>query len=179
MSGVCIVNLKKHDLEFKEMDELANRLVKIALKDHVAVFFHSNYGADLIKALGLKNYFVMSDSFVYRNCDFLDVVPFIMDFLNGFGPVYLDDVSFREAFKEHFNFFNEMMDCIFKFAVSEIEIYISPNGFADTADDFEPIQSDREHFIEDFYNTLYDELGNHFNYEFLDAKFEIKNPNYE
>lgn len=46
MSAVCIVNLKKHNLKFEELNNLAKELVRFCLNhDNLAVFFNSfDYG---------------------------------------------------------------------------------------------------------------------------------------
>lgn len=97
-------------------------------------FSHSHYRKDIIESAQMRNYFVMSDSFVYRNCNFLETNSIVekLYFDNGFN-----EEKFYRVFKERFKFFDEIIDNIFHDDVSLIEIYISENGCVSSIDDFE------------------------------------------
>ena len=170
MSGVCIINLKKHNLTFEKINELAEKLMFVALQNHVAVFFHSNYRKDIIESAKMQNYFVMSDSFVYRNCNFLETNSII-------EKLYLNNAfsyeEFHRAFKERSKFFNEIIDNIFQYDVSLIEIYISGSGCVSSANDFELRKTSTKNFLLDLFSSLQD-YENDYNYEFSNVKFELR-----
>lgn len=67
MSAICIVNLKRHSLNYNEMNLMSKDLIRIALLNDVSVFFHSyDYGEKIIKSAQMQNFFLMSDSFLYK-----------------------------------------------------------------------------------------------------------------
>ena len=178
MSGVCIVNLKQHNLDEENLEKLARRLVSIALKNHIGVHFHCrDYGEQIIATEKMTNYFLISSTFLWKNCDFLNLQPFILklygaknfeDYIaNDKAENILSEERFRTSFYQEFKYFNEIIDCIFKFDVSLIEIYITP----DYSYSFEALETVQEHFLNDLFESVVDELNNHFNYEFLNTKF--------
>ncbi len=68
----------------------------------------------------------------------------------------------------------EIINCLFEFDISLIEIYITANyGPTYFYEDFLEVKSSRENFLNDLYDTLSDELCNNFNYEFTSVKIEI------
>ena len=172
MSGVCIINFKKHNLTFDQMNELAEKLMYIALQNHVAIFFHSHYRKDLIDNVKMKNYFVMSDSFFYRNCNFLNVVPIVESCMGNVMYVNHENAVFRAKFIKRYYFFDLIIQCIFQYDVDLLEIYISESGCVNKNEDFEVINTSAQLFLSDLFDSLVD-MHNGFNYEFPDAKFVI------
>ena len=120
MSELCLMNLKKHRLNFEKLDSLANSLVELSLKNKIAVFFHTyDYAAELINSAGMKNFFLLSDSFLYKNCGFLDMMSFAYE---------TDMQSYRVRFLKKYHFLQEMIDKIFEYEVDTLEISISEDG---------------------------------------------------
>lgn len=60
-------------MKFEELDNLAKELVRYCLNhDNLAVFFNSfDYGKNLIEE-HMSNFFLLSDSFLYKNYEFLE-----------------------------------------------------------------------------------------------------------
>lgn len=71
MSAVCIVNLKKHNLKFEELNNLAKELVRYCLNhDNLAVFFNSfDYGKNLIEE-HMSNFFYFQIVFCIKITNF-------------------------------------------------------------------------------------------------------------
>lgn len=166
MSAVCIVNLKEHKLSFDQLNDLANKLVALSLQKQKAVFFHSrDYRYDLIQESEMQNYFLMSDSFLYKNCEFLE------------EPLYclIKDNIFetRKAFYKQYQFFSDVIKTIFDYDISFIEIYISADGSVGSIKDFYTIKSCRDEFLEDLFLSVFDSKQEILN-EFPTVKFEIK-----
>ena len=172
MSGLCIINFKRHNLTFEAMNELAEKLMYIALQNHIAIFFNSHYRRDLIDNIKMKNYFVMSDSFIYRNCNFLDVVPIVESCIDSGESVLHEEPAFRDEFMKKFHFFDLIIQCIFQYNVDLLEIYISESGCVSKEEDFEVVRTSSKLFLLDLFNSLVD-MNNGFNYEFPNAKFVI------
>lgn len=163
MSQLCLVDISKTEMNFDELNDLAKQLVEIALKDNIAVFFHDcDYGYEIIKEAKMKNYFLMSDSFLYKNCDFLNTY-FFKDFK--------DIEQCRKEFKEKFNFFNDILSCIFNHKVNQLDIYITMNCSINISD-FDCLQCDKDNFIESLFKTIFD-YADAYAYGFPDVKFTV------
>ncbi len=183
MSGFCLFNLKKHNLNFENLNDLANALVSIALKNQLGIFFNCNdYGKEIIQATGMRDYFHLSNSFLYKNCDFLDIPNLIMHICNVNSVEELDisllpnKVEIQQEFLREYCFFEEILECIFKFDVFEIEIYITDEyGPVLFFEEFNPIIVDEKNFLNQLFDSLNDSLGNGFNYEFSATRFIIQN----
>lgn len=185
MSGLCIINLKKHNLNEETMNEMANKLIRVSLKNHVAVHFNGrDYGQPLVDEEKMRDFFVLSHTFLYKNCDFLDLEPLMLklykakDFQNFIQKEKMKNSFEKEKFQEMFchkyNFFNEIIESVFLYDVNLIEIFMTENyGWIQHGQDFAEIKTQRRNFLLDLFNSLVDVLGNNFNYEFPNAKFVI------
>ena len=72
MSQLFLVDLGSDYINFDLYNNLAKDLVEFALKQDIGVFFgDQGYYYDLIRESEIRNYFIVSDSFLYRNCGFL------------------------------------------------------------------------------------------------------------
>ena len=163
MSELCLMNLKKHRLNFEKLDSLANSLVALSLKNKIAVFFHTyDYAAELINSAGMKNFFLLSDSFLYKNCGFLDITSFVYE---------TDIQSYRVRFLEKYHFLQEVIDKVFEYEVDILEIYISEDGSAEVETDFEVIETAQGDFVETLFQKIWkDSSGSGF---FPTTKFII------
>lgn len=170
MSAICIVNLKRHSLNYNEMNLMSKDLIRIALLNDVSVFFHSyDYGEKIIKSAQMQNFFLMSDSFLYKNCEFLNSEWF----LNSEDDLR-DEESTKQAFMQRYHFFEEIIKKIFKYNVKEIEIYISGEIYSVSSnDDFIRVGTSEKDFLNKLFESLEDKLQNDFNYSFKNVVFEI------
>ena len=143
MSAVCIINLKKHNMEFDELNNLAKELVRYCLNhDNLAVFFNSfDYGENLINEEHMRNFFLLSDSFLYKNCEFLE--DFCYNPETGLAEA-------EKAFNEKYSFFLDMFEIIFKYNVSELTVFIDGSA-AESAEDFEPLSATPKEFLHLFF----------------------------
>lgn len=146
MSAICIVNLKKHNLKFDDLNDLAKELVRYCLNhDNLAVFFHSfDCQKNLIDEEHMRNYFLISDSFLYRNCELLE------------DTFYAPEMNLSEAekkFNEKFKFFLDMFEIIFKYNVSELTVLID-DSVAESINDFEPLSATPENFLHLFFSYV-------------------------
>lgn len=166
MSAICLVNLKKHNLEFDQLNLLANELIQFALNNKLAVFFNSyDYGSELICDGKMNDFFLMSDSFLYKNCEFLNTCGLDFDKSNE---------TAKSSFMKKFGFFNIIIHKIFQFNVNCVEIYISEDGSANSVADFETIKTSENNFLA----VLYDEIikrAKEYAYGFPSLKIEIMN----
>lgn len=185
MSGLCIVNLKEHNLNEEKMNEMANNLIRVSLKNHIAVHFNGrDYGQELVKEEKMHEFFILSHTFLYKNCDLLNLEPLMLklykakDFEDFIKKEKMRNLPEKEKFQEYFcreyNFFNEIISSVFLYDVSLIEIFMTENyGPIRHSEDFVEIKTQRKAFLSDLFNSLVDVLGNRFNYEFPSAKFLI------
>ncbi len=145
MSGICIINLKKHNMNFDEMNLLSKKLVKIALKKNIGIFFNNlDYDYEFIKQLKLKNFFLLSDSFLYRNCDFWILNDFVL---------ISDDKKLKKCFYKKYAFFPKIFYELSKYNISTIEVYISNDG-SDDVHNFKELYSTKQKFLDDFYEDF-------------------------
>lgn len=137
MSAICIVNLKEHNLNFDELNALAKKIVKYCLDHELGAAFNAfDYGENLIEEENMRNFFLLSDSFLYKNCDILNDIPFVDSY----------NVSDSEkVFTEKYSFFNDILKIIFSFNVYEVTVLIDTwetesvadfNRFSATPDNF-------------------------------------------
>lgn len=145
MSGICIFNLKQDRLNFSNMNDLAKKLIKYALKENIAVFFNCyDYGQKLISEAKMKKFILVSDSFLYRNCDLFNV----SEIAN------LSDVKkFYNSFKKKFTLLESIVDVIFKYNIKIVELYMSYNVDAQI-DEFSIKRCSRKTFIKDLFEFL-------------------------
>lgn len=144
MSAICIVNLKKHNLKFKELDNLAKELVRYCLNhDNLAVFFNSfDYGKNLIEEEHMSNFFLLSDSFLYKNCEFLE------DFY------YNPEIGLAETektFNKKYKFFLDMFEIVFRYNVSELTVLIDDSE-TESISEFEYLTATSEEFLHLFFH---------------------------
>lgn len=168
MSAICLVNLKINSLNFDEFNDLAKKLVRYCLEcGNLAVFFNSfDYDKTLIVDEHMKNFFLLSDSFLYKNCEFLEEVPFI-------DPFNL--VESERAFTEKYDFFNDIFNIVFNYNVSEITVFLSIDGSVEHSYEFVPLSATPENFL----HTLFDSVITNADkcaYQIPSLKFTIHSP---
>lgn len=165
MSELCLVDLSKNEMNFNELNDLAVQLVKIALADNIAIFFHSfDYGYEIIKEAKMKNYFLMSDSFLYKNCGFLNT-----SFFKDVRKIE----QCREEFIERFKFFNDILSCIFKYNINQIEIYITMDCSVNI-NDFDCLLCSKDNFLFKLFEVIFN-YADEYAYGFPTIKFIVSN----
>lgn len=179
MSSLCLVNLKQNNI--KDFNSLLNKLKLIVLKYDLGLLVNAeDFGKEIIESGKMQSYFFISDNFLYPSSELFNLQPLMLRLCgtDKFENVDFDRLpsenEFHKAFLEQYNFFNEIINCLFEFDISLIEIYITANyGPTYFYEDFLEVKSSRENFLNDLYDTLSDELCNNFNYEFTSVKIEI------
>lgn len=150
MSAICIVNLKKHNLEYDKLNDMAKKIVRYCLDhDNLAVFFNAlDYGKNLVDDEHMQNFFLLSDSFLYKNCEFLE------DFY------YNPETELAETekdFNEKYKFFLDIFDIVFQYDVSEITVYVDDSVAG--INDFEPLSATTEEFLPLFFRYVVEMSG--------------------
>lgn len=164
MSEFCLVDLTDNPYDFKKLDKLAKKLIRISLKNNIAVFFNSyDYGVEIIQDAKLKTFFLLSDSFLYKNCGFLD-----MTWLN----FELDSNGMKELFIKKFNFFNEILEVVFNYGYLNVQIYISEDGAVNSEKDFLVRTTTKDNFLTSLFESVF-EYSDKYSYEFPTIKFRI------
>lgn len=163
MSGLFLINIKKDWTSFDEMDDLSKRIVRIALKENKGVFFNScDYDEDLLSDIGKIPFVLISNSFLYQNCDFLDTSEFDVN-----------DKNIQIKFNKKYNFINSFFVEFNKFGVTELDIYISNDGSVSTAEDFviqKTVKS--QDFLDSLLSSIY-EYSDIYAYGFPTIKYTV------
>ena len=180
MSNFCCINLKDSNFEndYDSFNDLANVLVRFALDNKIAVFFNSyDYGEALINAGNMREFFLISDSFLYKNCDsFLYKNCELLDNTQLLCQSEISQlVDFKSAFFEKYNFFEKIIEIIFRYDVFSIEIYITEDN-TDNMDDFNTIISSKDGFMSDLYKSVVEAIPS-YGGEFPTTKFVIHRSN--
>ena len=171
MSSFCCINLKdsKVTADFENYNNLAKEIIAYALKNNIAAFFNSyDYWQDLILKADMKAFFLLSDSFLYKSCELLDNTCFI-DIIENNSDMQV----YKKAFEKKYKFFKELVEIIFKYDVSLIEIYLTEDDTTEI-DDFKSMVSTKETILSDLFNCVIQSIPT-FGNEFPDVKIVIKN----
>ena len=162
MSEIFIVDLGQHNLSFDELDLLSKKIVALALKNDIGVFFHSfDYGTNIIESGGMKNFFLMSDSFLYKNCGFLDTTMF-----------NVPDFKFKKSFMKKYKFIDKILAEIKRAHIKSVDIYISTDGSVENVSDFVEKNVCKKDFLQKmFFDIL--EYADIFAYSFPTVKYKI------
>ena len=152
MSAICIINLKESHCSFEELDCLSKDIIAYSSENKLAAFFNcKDYMPNLIEEAGMSNYFLVSDSFLYRNCEFLSLDYDKCQRINNI-----------ERFKRKYYFFEDIIGIIFRYDIPTVEIYVSDDG-ASEIKDFETIHSSVKTIVSDLYNNVFGD-DKHVNY---------------
>lgn len=162
MSAICIVDLKNHGLDFNQLNQLAKEIIQYTLNNNLAASFNDDYDEELIKEIGTSNFFLMSDSFLYRHADFLDTTSLFLD-----GNID----KFRKEFFERFSFFTEIIKILFKFKILAIDIYLDITNCS-SIEDFVAIETNQDDFLKDLFDSVI-KYANEYAYGFPTVKLEV------
>lgn len=165
MSELYLVNLKNHNMNLEELKLLSNNLMRLALDKNFAIFFNSyDYAKDLILENSMKEFFILSDSFLYKNCGFLNT-----NFLENL----LDYNESEKQFVENFDFLNLINETIFKYKINEIEIFITADGAVNCIEDFEEIECKCNEYLKVLFKNIIIK-ANEYAYGFPTLKVSVK-----
>lgn len=114
----------------------------------------------------MKCFFLMSDSFVYKNCDDLLDTSFLTD------PSNLTQC--KKEFSHHFRFFKDIADIVFRYEVHEVEVYISEDGSTSKKSDFIQLETTKEMFLDTLLNSIWDNADK-YAFTFPDVQITIAN----
>lgn len=170
MSSFCCINLKENNLkkDFNSYNELAKELMAYALNNDLAIFFNSyDYWQDVIEKGKFNEFFLLSDSFLYKSCELLDNTEFVKLIEEN------DDINvYKNAFIKKYSLFKDIVDIIFKYSVSVIEIYISEDDITEY-EDFKNLVSTKETILNDLFESVINSVNEYGN-EFPNLKIIIK-----
>ncbi len=167
MSGFCCINLKENKIckNFNKFNQLAKDLIKYSIEKDIAVFFNSfDYGNEIIKSADMQNFILVSDSFIYKNCGFLNT-----NFLEN----VLDYNESEKQFVENFDFLNLINETIFKYKINEIEIFITADGSVNCIEDFEKIECKCNEYLKVLFKNIIIK-ANEYAYGFPTLKVSVK-----
>ena len=163
MSAIFIINFKKHDLSFDKMNCLAKKLIEIGLREDIGVFLNSNdYATDLILNANMTDFVMLSDSFLYKNCDFLSTVEFDVS----------NKPKFKKDFVGKFKFIDNILDEIEKSGILQVEIFISCDGSVNKTSDFVNKEINHNEFLDELFDSII-KYSHEFAYGFPTVKFDI------
>lgn len=162
MSNFCCINLKNNAVctNYKDYNALAKELINYALNHNMAVFFNSfDYGIDIIKSAHMHDFIIISDSFLYKNCELLDNTEFItLIESNEFS-------EYRNQFYKKYKFLEDIINIIFKYDVYTIELFISEDGSVDNEAEFLCMTSTKKSLLSNLFDCVINstnEYGNEF-----------------
>ena len=165
MSAICLINPKSHKLKFEELNEMAKKIIRYTLDNNMAAFFNSHdYDSGLIKAVKVENFFLLSDSFIYQNAD---------DLLDTISIRRRSMKTFKKDFLDKFHFFTDILEIIFSFKITEVDIYVSEGGDSGDVEDFDLIQTNQHDFLNDLHDCII-KYADEWAYCFPPLKFEVR-----
>lgn len=166
MSELCLFNIKEKNLKFEELNELAKDVTRYSLKNGYGSFFNTaDYAYDFVEKVGMKTYFILSDSFLYKNAD---------DLLDTTRFAYDSKSDYRKHFFETFSFFEDYLDIVFKYDVDSVEVWIDGNGTATEIEDYDRLLSEKRNFTKTLYDVFM-KMSKETGYTFPPVVIEVKN----
>ncbi len=164
MSALCIFHLKEHSMSFEELNSLAREVVRCCLDRGLGVIFNSfDYAANIIAQGRMKNFFFLSDSFLYKNCDFLDAA-------------ITEDVTdldiCRKEFLTRFSFLREILEILFRFPLRQAEVFVSTDGAAENINDFIIEEVGHKAFLNALFESIY-RYADRYAYEIPSMRFIV------
>ena len=123
MSSFFLIDFSKEKLKYNDLNNLADNIIKNALKNGYAVFLNDSYSSQILKNKTNNISILFSYSFLDRNADeLLDLTDFIYD----------DESDFKKKFFDKFDFLNDVFDILFSYNIKKIDLYITEDGSEDT-----------------------------------------------
>lgn len=150
MSSVCIFNIVDKINDYDKLNHIARELVQTALDNELGISFNSNF-YDLTKVSTIKNYFMLSNSFIYRHSD---------ELLSPKGLWDGNSVDlFKKEFINRFRFFQILLDKLCSLGVEKVEIYfVDIDEPPESLRDFEVVQSNGFEFVDNLLKVVLSEM---------------------
>ena len=164
MSNLFLINLKNHNANYNELCKLSKEITRFALNNNFAVFFNSyDYGNEIINEAQMKDFLLISDNFLSKNCEFLNT--------SYFANVS-DIEKFKKEFFKKFDFLKKLVEKLFQYNINLIEIYITQDGAVNSIKDFTEQTSSAKTFL---YDLLIEIINNkeEYAYGFPTIKYNI------
>jgi len=190
VSEIFLVDFKNDNLTFNKLNALSIDIVKFCLKNNIGVFFNLNRPVDFIKLAHIKNYFLLSDNFVYDYAD--DLLSGTEDCLKvafahelelnknlkfnisdiNIGKTHRDK-KFREEFYNKYNWITGLLDILFRHDCKKIDIYIDDIHCFDESDEYHVITTNEKNILKDMCDDIIENEAE-WSYHFLpETKYEI------
>lgn len=165
MSAVCIFDFTKSKLEYSQLNDLLKTLTEAALtKDMAILYRYRGYADDIVQSADLKQYFILSNSFVYPDCGFLEPEEYTKTTSGKFN---------FSAFSAKFGVLQELLDILFRFHVQVVEIYTTIDGSVNSENDFEEISCTKSSFLDCLFKNV-ESHAPEYAYGFPTSKFIIR-----
>lgn len=113
----------------------------------------------------MKDFFVLSSSFLHKNFDYIEDTSFISDFSDV-------ENSWIE-FVDYLGFLNDINNAIFSHNVSEIEVFLSSGEVTDI-EGFIEKETDKQNFLRLIFNSIY-EFSDFYSYGFPSLRVKVRN----
>lgn len=95
MSGLCLINLCKHNMNYEELNKFSREIVFWTYEKNMDVHFNSiDYSNTLVKENNMECFFTLSDSFLHENACFLEMHNY----------AYLNGEKYKNKFYKDFSF---------------------------------------------------------------------------
>lgn len=172
MSAICIIDYTSSvdKIGFEKCNKMAKEIIKYCLEYDLAAFFNSyDYGKEIIVSAGMKAFFLMSDSFLYKNCEFLHTSD--CGIVESNADLDFSKDQFKSDFIEKFSFLKYIINIISKYNIESVDIYLSGGNVEDLSE-FDKLPANYNNFLEilcDYIVVNADKYA----YEFPDVKLEL------
>ncbi len=147
MSNICLFNLH-HNLTYDKLNDLANRLVRISLNNNIGIIFNAQeYAESITREKKFKTFFVISDSFLHYNSEFLDM------------PINYNLCEIEQCkrdFTNNYVFLYNIICELLQAHISKIDIYLSSDGAVSSLTDFVYKKTTATSFLSDLFETILD-----------------------
>lgn len=152
MSSVCIFNIVDEISDYNKLNYIARELMQTAINNNLGISFFSTYYDGLIDLPQIKNYFLLSDSFIYRHCnELISTNEFWQD-----GSAS----SFKKNFISHFKFFDILLNKLFGLGIENIEIYFADvDEPIESLKEFKVVRTNYSNFVNDLLNVVLEEMN--------------------
>ena len=143
MSDFLLINLKKKNTNYEELNNLTRRIVAFSLKNNIGVSFNSyDYYEKIITENEMENFFFISSSFLFKNCDLL---------YNSILDSNL--VNKKKIFLKKFKFLRKLIGILLKNKIQQVEIYVSGSP-VDKSSEFKEIKTQKKELLEVLFNEV-------------------------
>ncbi len=174
MSAICIVDHTSgmSTIDFEKYNMMAKEVIGYCLKNDLAAFFNSyDYGKEVIESVGMDQFFLLSDSFLYKNCEFLDTTG--CGIYGSEKNLHFSIEQFKLDFLARFSFFKDIVDILNGYGIDAIDIYLDESGGAESFTDFDTLPVDYDDFLEKLCEYIISNAAT-YSYCFPAVKLELR-----